>query len=228
MKVSCILVSYNRPTWVRQALASVAEQTYENYELIVVDESDLFDMEEVLKEFAFQSVIFIRQLVTPSQRREINRLSVNINEGIRAASGDLFCYLADDDFLLPGWFGQGAKFFSSHPAMANGYGRLYYTKSKGRDYDPKGKCRYPPSPVRQPSSVLDHNQVMHRRPNPMVWWPEELQHLSGPDGAYFKRLLKQGPFHRMQIDAAVKRFHSKNLQQHIKGYHEGTLKPDRE
>ena len=46
--ISCILSSYNRPRMVRDALNSVARQIYRRYELIVVDDSDAFDIRDVV------------------------------------------------------------------------------------------------------------------------------------------------------------------------------------
>jgi len=117
MKVSCILVSYNRPRWVRQAIKSVADQTHKDYQLIVIDESDIFDIHEAVKEFSLTQCDVRVVQVAAEQRRNQNRLSINLNAGVALATGDLLCYLADDDYFYPTWFERASA--SSRPIQTS-------------------------------------------------------------------------------------------------------------
>lgn len=229
LRISCVLTSYNRPRLVRQALRSVQDQTYLNYELIVADESDIFDIERALGEFSVASVVLLRFRVTPQERARVNRLSVNINAALRKATGDLLCFLADDDFLLPRWFEHAAAFFAKRPEVHNAYGRLYYSRHKGMLFPLAAKQRFPRGPLKNPYCNLDHNQVVHRKVDPPVKWPENVDHaLTAPDGLYFNELARRGAFHPIDAGAAVKRFHNKNLQQCAAQYRQGSLDPLRE
>jgi hypothetical protein len=78
-----------------QALRSVAEQSYRNFELIVLDESTLFDVGEVLREFEFPDVKMRKFHATPLERSTQNRIGANLNEGLSLDTGDLVCYLCD-------------------------------------------------------------------------------------------------------------------------------------
>jgi spore maturation protein CgeD len=228
MKVSCILTSYNRPRLVQQALASVAEQTHRDFELIVVDESTVFDIAKVMPSFSFPEVHLLRQKVDPQERARQNRLSININAGLRVTKGDLLCFLADDDFYYPGWFAAAVQFFSGHPGIHAGFGKLRYTSSQERVYPKNGEVRFFDGPVADPYCRLDHNQIIHRRITPPILWPEEIVHLTGPDGIYARGVAKHWPFHPIDSFAAVKRMHSKNLQQNADKYRAGKLEDLRE
>lgn len=223
VKVTCILTSFNRPTWVRQALGSVAAQTHLNYELIVVDESDAFDVHEAVSEFAFPSVKVIHFDIRPEERKGVNRLSRNVNEGLKAASGDLICYLADDDFYFPGWFAAASGYFERNPGMSAAFGKLIYTRSRGPEYPTSGQRRFFEGPVADPFCRLDHNQIVHRRFKPPIPWPEDAAMIGGPDAYFMKKVAERHLFHPIFAWAAVKRLHGKNLQQAVDVYRAGKM-----
>lgn len=231
MKVSVILASFNRPYWVRQAIKSVADQTYKNYQLVVVDESNILDIHEVVREFKLTEVAIKKNLVAPEQRSKTNRLSMNINEGLRAATGDLICYLADDDYYYPTWFEQAVAFFKSSPGVGAAFGKLVYSNSREMEFitDPAPvNLRFFNEVLSNPFDKVDHNQAMHKRFDPPLSWSENLQDVGGPDAYFFRDVAKTFPFHPIDSFAAVKRVHSKNLQVSLKDYYGGKMNGVRE
>lgn len=94
--VSVVLTSYNHAPYLRRAIESVLEQTYEDLELIIVDNGSTDDSPALLREFErFPNVIVIRH--------EANRShAVICNEGVRAARGAYVGFLFSDDYYLPG------------------------------------------------------------------------------------------------------------------------------
>lgn len=207
-KISCILTSYNRPTLIRQSLKGVADQTWRNFELIVLDESTLFDICAVVSEFKFPEIIVVRYFLDNEKRRQESRLSIKANDGIRIAKGDLVCFTCDDDYFHPEWFKHAARYFQEHGKTYAAYGRLFYSGTKEMVFPTTGKQIFPNAPIPDPHSVLDHNQVMHRRLKPPVFWPEEIEHAGGPDATYFRRVAARcGPMMPINAFAAVKREH---------------------
>ncbi|GEM_PF-336434 len=89
---SIILTTYNRPELLRDALASVAAQTLQDFEVILINDNGV-PVEALLEGCAFP-VRYIRQPKTqgPSAAR---------NAGLRLASGRFVAYLDDDDIFLP-------------------------------------------------------------------------------------------------------------------------------
>jgi spore maturation protein CgeD len=231
MKVSVILASFNRPYWVRQAIKSVADQTYKDYQLVVIDESNIMDIHEVVKEFKLTEVVVRKNLVAPDQRSKTNRLSMNINEGLKVATGDLICYLADDDYYYPTWFEQAVTFFKSVPQVGAAFGKLVYSNSREMEFitDPAPvNLRFFNEVLSNPFDKLDHNQAMHKRFDPPLEWSENLQNVGGPDAYFFRDVSKTFPFYPIQTFAAVKRVHSKNLQSSLKEYYAGKIDGSRE
>lgn len=231
MKVSCVLVSFNRPRWVRQAIKSVADQTHKDYQLIVIDESDVFDIYEAVQEFPLTQCDVQRAYVTPEQRRTQNRLSINLNTGVALATGELLCFLADDDYFYPTWFEQASAFFEAHPEIQAGYGKLVYSNSQEMEFttDPAPvNLRFFKGPLRDPFDRIDHNQGIHRRFSPPFVWPETLGTLGGPDAYYYRDIGRQHLFHAIDAWAAVKRVHPKNLQICMPDYMSGSIGGPRE
>jgi GT2 family glycosyltransferase len=90
--ISVIVLSYNRPECLQRALESIARQSYDNLEILVVDNKS-------------QSSERIREIVSNFQEfkliQNVSNLgfSGGMNEGLRAASGE-YVYLTLDDVVL--------------------------------------------------------------------------------------------------------------------------------
>ncbi len=92
MKVSVIIPTYNRPAMLRQAIDSVINQTYKDFEIIVVnDGGDSKKYNEVAQSVNSDCTDFIEI--------EHSGCPTALNEGIKYSSGDLICVLADDDIM---------------------------------------------------------------------------------------------------------------------------------
>ena len=86
--VSVIIPTYNRSRWIGKAVESVLNQTFQDFELIVVDDGSTDDTGEKLSPY-------LNRIVLLSQP---NRgVSAARNLGVRRASGKYFCFLDSDD-----------------------------------------------------------------------------------------------------------------------------------
>ena len=92
--VSVVLITYNRKPLLRETVASILNQTFSDFELIVVDNVSEDGTER-----------FVRSLDDPRVRyiRHPNGgvISINRNVGIRAARGDYIAFCDDDDLWVP-------------------------------------------------------------------------------------------------------------------------------
>jgi glycosyltransferase involved in cell wall biosynthesis len=88
--VSVIMPTFNRARLLERALRSALNQTYNNLEIIVVDDASSDDTPDVVKTVQDERVRYIRH--------ETNRGgSAARNTGIRNATGEFIAFLDDDD-----------------------------------------------------------------------------------------------------------------------------------
>jgi len=89
-KVSVIIPTHNRPELLKRAINSVLAQTYQDFEIIVVDDGDI-SAEDIVKSFSDSRIRFIRH-ETPHRGGSATR-----NTGIKNATGEFIAFLDDDD-----------------------------------------------------------------------------------------------------------------------------------
>jgi len=230
MLVNCVLLSYNRPSWVRDALSSVQGQTHSNYRLIVVDESTIFDIGSVLNEYSFKDLELVRVTLTSEERHRRNPVGANMNLAMPLATEGLVCFLCDDDYYYPGWFEAASRHFEEHPDHQAGFGILNYSKEIGVSFSRVSRWgrRFFYEPVTDPFEKLDHTQVVHRVFQPPYRWPEDFDKIKEPDAHYFREVAKDHAFHPIRALAVVKREHSKALRWNVDAIEGGTLDASRE
>ena len=92
--VSVIIPTYNRAHLIGRAIRSVLNQTYQDFELIVVDDGSTDNTEEVVKGFNDGRIRYIRH--------DENRGGAAArNTGIKASQGEYIAFLDSDDEWLP-------------------------------------------------------------------------------------------------------------------------------
>ena len=104
--VSVIVPTYNRPHMLSEALKSILAQTYQNYEIIVINDGGE-DVEKVVSNFNEKGC-------TSYVKHGRNRgLAAARNTGIKVAKGKYVAYLDDDDVFYPDHLETLAKFLIS-------------------------------------------------------------------------------------------------------------------
>jgi len=125
--VSIIMPTYSRPQMLLLALQSIVNQTYSNWEVIVVNDGG-DDVENVLSTvFAGERIVYVR--LPQNHERSHAR-----NIGIKLAKGKYIAYLDDDDQYLPKHLETLVTFLEAEPyevAYTDAY-RVVQEKEKGR------------------------------------------------------------------------------------------------
>jgi glycosyltransferase involved in cell wall biosynthesis len=89
---SIIIPAYNRALILPKTIASILKQTFNNYEIIVVDDGSKDNTKEVISELKIENLKYIYQ--------ENAERSAARNNGMRNAQGQYICFLDSDDFYL--------------------------------------------------------------------------------------------------------------------------------
>ena len=92
MKVSVIIPTYNYAHYITEAVESVLNQTYKDFEIIVVDDGSTDNTKEVIRPYLNKIKYIYQQNSGPSAAR---------NRGIKEAKGEYIAFLDADDIWLP-------------------------------------------------------------------------------------------------------------------------------
>jgi glycosyltransferase involved in cell wall biosynthesis len=107
--VSIVVPTRNRAAMLQRAIASVAAQTFADYELIVVDDASIDD---TLQQLAAQPDPRLRVIASPSPGGAPRAR----NRGVAAARGRFVAFLDDDDEWLPQKLERQLEVFARGPA----------------------------------------------------------------------------------------------------------------
>jgi glycosyltransferase involved in cell wall biosynthesis len=109
INLSVIIPTYNRAHLVGRAIQSVLDQTYQDFELIIVDDGSTDNTEEVVKSFNDKRVRYIKH--------ERNKgVSAARNTGIKATRSKYIAFQDSDDIWQPEKLKKQMAAFSSAPS----------------------------------------------------------------------------------------------------------------
>ncbi|CAB50071.1 glycosyltransferase family 2 protein [Pyrococcus abyssi] len=124
--VSVIIPTYNRANLLRRAIASVLNQKFKDFELIVVDDASTDNTPEVVESIEDGRIRYIRL-----KKNSGGPIARNI--GIKKAKGRFIALLDDDDEWLPHRLEvQVRKFENLGKEFGVVYGGFYYVSQDGR------------------------------------------------------------------------------------------------
>lgn len=110
MRISVVIRVYNRGYIVSEAIESVLQQTFGDYELIIVDDGSVDNTEAVIASYADPRIRYLRH--------DMNRgVSSAGNTGLAAARGDIVAHLDSDDLWLPNYLAVLLSFLDAHPEV---------------------------------------------------------------------------------------------------------------
>ena len=108
-KVTVIIPTYNRASFLANAVESIQEQKYENIEIIIVDDGSKDNTVDVVNALQkkYSNIIFCNniRLKGPSGAR---------NTGIIKSTGDYIAFLDSDDIWLPDHLEKGVEFLDKN------------------------------------------------------------------------------------------------------------------
>ncbi len=120
-KISIVTPSLNQEKFIEDCIRSVLEQSYPNFEHIIIDGGSTDGTLNILKRYPH--LIWVSE----SDRGQSDAL----NKGFRLASGDIIGWLNADDRYLPGCFQQVSSFMVEHPEVDILYGDYRFINEQG-------------------------------------------------------------------------------------------------
>jgi len=128
--VSVIIPTYNRATLLGRAIQSVLAQTYQDFELIIVDDASTDNTESLVKSFNSEKVIYMRH-------QKNKGTSSGRNTGIRSAKGDYIALQDSDNEWMPEKLEkQMSAFAAAPPEVGVVYTGFYMIENNKKKYWP--------------------------------------------------------------------------------------------
>jgi glycosyltransferase involved in cell wall biosynthesis len=109
LKVSVVIPLFNKAKYIERTLRSVLAQTYNDFEIIVVDDGSEDGSDRIVEAIKDPRIRLIRQEnAGPGSAR---------NRGIELAQGQFIAFLDADDLWLPGKLHDQTTFMLKHPEV---------------------------------------------------------------------------------------------------------------
>lgn len=96
-KVSIIMPCYNSEKYIEKAIQSVLDQTYRNFELIIIDDDSTDKTWEIIEQYAKKDFRVICTRKTENEKG----ISKSMNKGIEMARGEYITRMDSDDIIIP-------------------------------------------------------------------------------------------------------------------------------
>ena len=111
--VSIISPCYNGEKYVSRFLDSVLSQTYNNIELIVINDGSIDKTLEILE--SYKEKFFRRSYAYIIINQDNAGQSAAINRGLKVFSGDYLCWVDSDDKMFPTSIEHKVKTLENNP-----------------------------------------------------------------------------------------------------------------
>jgi glycosyltransferase involved in cell wall biosynthesis len=186
VRFSVIISAYNCDKHIVQALDSIINQTYQNWEIIVIDDGSTDNTRKALSPY----LDLIQYIYQAHQGEAIAR-----NRGCQLAQGEFLAFLDGADFFLPEKLEKQLAYFDTNPALAMVQTGWLIVDEKGQDIHPV--MPWQRSPKLDLETFISYKNIrlsaiMLRR----KWWQKlggfDAQFLAGSDLDFALRLALQG------------------------------------
>ena len=137
--VSVIISSYNHTDYIEKSISSVFDQTYDNIELLVIDDgstdNSVKKIQELQKKFLFDF-----------QVQENKGLTRTLNEAVKRTKGGFILFLGSDDIMLPNRIALQVEYMEDKPELGICGGNMELIDAQGNLLPPE-KQRYKNAPT---------------------------------------------------------------------------------
>lgn len=110
--ISVIMSNYNTPEeYLRTAIESVLNQTYSNFEFIIIDDYSTDNSLEIIKTYKDERIVII-------ENKENLGITKSLNRGLAIAKGEYIARMDADDIGLPEKFSKQIEYLENNPQVA--------------------------------------------------------------------------------------------------------------
>lgn len=163
-KISVVMPVYNGARYIRESIDSILNQTFTDFELIIINDGSTDNSEEITLSYQDPRIVYLKN--------EINsKICVTLNRGLDAARGEYIARLDCDDIAMPNRLEHQKQYLDKHPEIGI-VGSDIITFGEGREdqyfdfvHDPDGcragllfnTCFAHPAVMMRTSIIREHN-----------------------------------------------------------------------
>ncbi|MED0772235.1 glycosyltransferase family 2 protein [Bacillus siamensis] len=195
-KISIILTSYNKPDLVKQAIESVLQQTYSNWELFVMDDHSNEETSAAISTYIKDHrIYYYNSFINPAERLKSTRYAVLINDALSRVKGEYVTYLTDDTVYHPDRLSRMAETLNQCTEFDAVYSSQKVVHVNERGTEQFHFYRFADDVLDQAAFLVDHCSVMHRKSllrrvkeKYGSFWDEDVMHWNHGDSVFWSRL----------------------------------------
>lgn len=111
-RISVILTTYNSGQFIGRSIESILDQTFSNFEFIIIDDCSSDQTWDRIQEYATKD----KRIIARRNDRNMN-LSATLNQGIAMAKGEYIARMDHDDISLNQRLEKQLNFLDTHPEV---------------------------------------------------------------------------------------------------------------
>lgn len=152
-RVTCVIIFFNEERFLEEAINSVLDQSYGDWELLLVDDGSTDQSARIAKAVAEEHIGKVRYLCHESGANRGKSASRNL--GLREARGDLVAFLDGDDVWLTDKLQRQVALFDRHPESQMVCGATLYWHRWNQATDQEDLLRQTGEADQAPPLMLD-------------------------------------------------------------------------
>ncbi|MEH6535815.1 MAG: glycosyltransferase [Psychroserpens sp.] len=194
------MATYNGERYIREAIDSILNQTFSDFEFIIVDDGSTDDTVQIIQSYSDERIIYIK--------KELNSgIADSLNLGIKASNGAYIARMDDDDVSITTRFIEQLKVFQQNE-------EVIFCGSNVSDNNSK--------PLRTPEGhddifleLLFRNPIFHPtvmiKKKILIDNPYKIDTVPSEDYDLWSRLIFKGKFYQIQKPLLYCRVHQASV-----------------
>lgn len=186
--VSVVMATYNGERFIAEAIQSVLDQTFTDFEFIIVDDGSIDTTASIIASFNDPRILYLI--------KETNTgIADSLNLGINQAKGQYIARMDDDDVCMPERFEHQVKFLELNSdiivcATPVKYDKYLPRELKAETHEYLKMAMLFSNPIVHPSVMIRKHVLSHYKYNPLK--------VPSEDYDLWSRLIWEGQFYKLK------------------------------
>ncbi len=208
-KVSVVMAIHNEEAYGPAAIQSILDQTFDDFEFIIIDDASTDATPEMLAEFAASDSRI--KIITNDENLSV---PLSANRGLAEATGEYIARMDSDDIAYPNRFAEQVAFLGENPdyiivgggiEYIDGYGNVFRTFDRGSQWWEFEWSSFFRAPLAQPCAMFRADAM--RKHN--LFYDNEFNRAA--DFEYWHRILRCGKGCELPSVHLQYRIHDRNI-----------------